>query len=298
MDDPARADESPPVPSWPGPAVLFVPAGSPRALAKLATLDADALILDLEDAVAPAAKDAAREALRDALRAARPRVPYAIRINGLESPHITEDLLAARALMPDAIVLPKAEAPDDLATLETALAETDAPASLRLRAMIETPRGVLAAERIAAHGGRLSALVVGTNDLVAATGVSVAPDRRHLHPWLMHVLLAARAHGLAALDGVCNRWNEPAFDAEAGEGAAMGFDGKTLIHPAQVAPTRMAFAPSGRALAEARAVVDAFAVVDGSVGVVQVDGRMVERLHLDAARGLLARASGQRGHDA
>ena len=274
----------------PGPAVLYVPAGSPRALGRLATLDADALILDLEDAVAPGAKAEAREALRETVRAGRPSRPFAVRVNGLGTPHFAEDLLAARAILPDAIVVPKVGSPDDLAAVALALDETDAPPSLRLWAMIETPRGILAADAIAASGGRLAALVAGTNDLVAATGVSVAAGRRHLHPWLMTIVLAARAHGLVALDGVCNVWDDPALGAEATEGATMGFDGKTLIHPAQVAPTRAAFAPGADELASARAVVAAFAGVGDEVGVLTVDGRMVERLHLHAAHRTLARA--------
>ena len=277
-----------------GPAVMFVPGGNPRALAKAATLDADALIYDLEDSVAPAAKGAAREALREALDPARgtsrPRVPFAVRVNALGTQHFDEDLLAARALSPDAIVLPKVESPDDLTAVETALAEMDAPDALGLWAMIETPRGLLDVANIAAHGGRLRAFIVGPNDLAASVGVALADIRTRHHAWLFGVVLAARAHGLVALDGVMNGWDDAlAVEAEARDGAALGFDGKTLIHPAQIAPTRAGFAPTEEALDEARAVVAAFDTVPDTVGVVTLKGRMVERLHLAAAQRVLAR---------
>ena len=275
-----------------GPAVLYVPGGSARAVEKAGKRGADALIFDLEDAVAPAAKGEARETLRAALGrpgAHRPRVPFAVRINGLGTPEFAEDLLAARAIMPDVIALPKVEAASDLRTVETALAEMDAPASLRLWAMIETPRGVLDAARIAAAGGRLAALVAGTNDLALAARIRGPDPRQAMKPWLSQIVLAARAHGLVALDGVRNDW-DAGFEAEAREAALMGFDGKTLIHPAQIAPTWRAFAPDLRELDEAREIVAAFSEAGKGAGVLRVGGRMVERLHLEAAQRLLALA--------
>ena len=275
-----------------GPAVLFVPASNGRALEKARELPASAIIIDLEDAVAPLTKDEAREVLREALRSPMP-VPVAVRINGLDTPWFGEDLLAARAVRPDAIVLPKVESADNLRTVETALVEMDAPDAIALWAMIETPRGLRDVHAIAEAGGRLRALVAGTNDLVAATGVSVEDGRSRLHPWLLSIVLAARCGGLIALDGVRNDWGTPDFVREAEEGRRLGFDGKTLIHPAQIGPTLEAFRPSDAEIAEARAIADAFAAAGDDVGLLTIDGRMVERLHLHAARRLLARIDTQ-----
>lgn len=267
-----------------GPAILFVPAGNPRAMAKAPTLDADAIIYDLEDAVAPETRPAARQALRTSLAGPRPAVA-AVRVNHPTSPDFTEDFLAARAVRPDALVVPKVVSAADLATVERALEQTDAPSDLAIWAMVETPRAVLDLAAIAGAGGRLAALVAGTNDLAVATGAG----RAHMRPWLMQIVLAARANGLLALDGVHNDIADGAgFVAEAGEGAAMGFDGKTLIHPSQIASCRDAFRPSADEAAHARAVVAAFAR-EPEAGVLTVDGRMVERLHLTAARRILSR---------
>ena len=283
-DDDARQRGANAPRALPGPAVLFVPASNERAMEKAPTLGADAVIYDLEDAVAPGEREAARERLRAALAGPRPGLT-AIRITHPDAPDFTENLLAARAVRPEAIVVPKVEGPRDLAVVETALEQTDAPSALALWAMIETPRAVLALPAIASAGGRLAALVAGTNDLSAATGAS----RAHMHPWLMAMLLAARANDLAALDGVYNDMRDAnGFLAEAREGATMGFDGKTLVHPSQIGPARAAFAPSAAEVAHARAVVTAFAARP-EAGVLAVDGRMVERLHLLAARRTLAR---------
>ena len=273
----------------PGPAVLYVPADNVRAMAKARTVDATALIFDLEDAVAPNAKADAREMLRSAWDANAERV-RAIRINGIGTPHFTEDLLLARKLMPDAIVLPKVESGDDLATLDTALAETDAPETLRVWAMIETPHGVLAAERIAGFRGRIAGLILGTNDLTAALGAHADGATAHLAIWRPHLVLAARSAGIFLLDGVTNELRDARLiEREARDGAALGFDGKTLIHPSQIAPTLAAYRPSERQVAEARAIVAAFDAVDDGVGVTTVDGRLAERLHLAAARRILAK---------
>ena len=277
-----------------GPAVLFVPASNERALAKARELPASALIIDLEDAVAPTAKDDAREAMREALRSPM-SMPVSVRINGLDTPWFAEDLLAARAIGPNAIVLPKVETADDLRMVETALTEMDAPSTIGLWAMIETPRGVRDVHAVAMAGGRLEALIAGTNDLVAATGVSADEGRAALRSWLSGIVLAARCEGLLALDGVRNDWGTPAFKAEAEEGRRLGFDGKTLIHPAQIEATLAAFRPSDGEIVDARAIVDAFGRVGKDVGLVVVDGRMVERLHLHAARRLLARIGTSEG---
>jgi len=277
--------------------VLYVPASNARALAKAATLGCDALILDLEDAVAPADKPAAREGLREAfpaLKAAGREI--IIRVNALSGEWGAEDMALASALEPDGVLLPKVDTPRDLLEAGDLLDDDDLPDTVRLWAMIETPRALLNIGAIAELGrdpaARLACLVAGTNDLAAETGVAVTPDRRHLSPWLMQIVLASRAGGLDALDGVFNDFKDMArFTSECTEGAAMGFDGKTLIHPDQIAAANAAFSPSAEALAEARVVVAAFARPEhAGQAVISLDGRMLERLHLARAERLLAKA--------
>ena len=277
--------------------VLYVPASNPRALAKAPAIDCDVVIFDLEDAVAPGDKSAARESLRRHFRdhpaCSKERI---IRINALSTEWGAEDLLAARGCRPDAILLPKVGAPQDVLDAADALEQTDAPPTLRLWAMIESARAVLNAGEIAELGhrptARLACLVAGTNDLVKETGIAATPDRQWLVPLLMQILLAGRAGSLAVLDGVSNQFGDlDAFAAECRQGAAMGFDGKTLIHPAQIAPCEAAFQPSEAEIGEAQAIRAAFALPhNAGRGVIQVDGRMVERLHLEQAERLLARA--------
>jgi citrate lyase subunit beta/citryl-CoA lyase len=281
--------------------VLYVPASSDRALARAAQLDCDAVIFDLEDSVAPESKAAAREALRRVFASppeARPegRAEWVIRINPLGGEFGSEDLLAARACRPDAILVPKVNSPRDVHDVDDALDQMDGPESLRLWIMIETAKAMLNLGSIAELGrdpaARLDCLVAGTNDLILETGVRATPDRRHLAPWLMQIVLAARAGGLDALDGVSNDFRDlEAFRRECDEGAAMGFDGKTLIHPLQIESARLAFSPDAAQLAEARKVVEAFALPgNAGKGVIGLDGRMVERLHLVQAERLLAKA--------
>ena len=273
----------------PGSAVLYVPADNERAIAKAPTTDATALIYDLEDAVGPTAKANARETLRRVWENGSRRV-RAIRINGIDTPHFTEDLLLARKLMPDAIVLPKVESATDLTTLGTALAEADAPRTLRIWAMIETPLGVLNVGEIARFVGRLDGLILGSNDLATALGVFGSGMDAHLALWRPRIVLAARAGGVFALDGVTNELRDSErIERDARNGAALGFDGKTLIHPAQIAPTLAAYRPSGDRIAEARAIVAAFGIVGEDVGVTTVGDRLVERLHVAAARRDLAK---------
>jgi len=278
--------------------VLYVPASNPRALQKSATLAADAIIYDLEDAVAPEAKGAAREALRAHFRehpvAACERI---IRINPLASQWGTEDMLAARACNPDAILLPKVEHPRDLIEAAGALDEADAEETLALWAMIETPRGILNADEVAQLGlhtsARLACFVVGTNDIARETGVDLAGERKYLVPWLMQIVLAARAGGLDVLDGVYNDFADAeGFGHECRQGAAMGFDGKTLIHPSQIGTANRAFSASEAEIAEARAIVELFMRPENAgKGVLPFNGRMVERLHLAMAERLLAKAN-------
>jgi citrate lyase subunit beta / citryl-CoA lyase len=276
---------------------LYVPATNTRAMEKAAGLACDTLIFDLEDSVAPDAKDLAREALRTHLAASRPKGrEIVVRINALSTPWGTEDLLAARALRVDAILLPKVEEPDDVQTAASALADTDAPDSMRLWAMIETPRAIMNIGHVASAartvGSRLDCFVIGPNDLVKETGVENGPGRPYLVPWLMQVVLAARAFGLDIIDGVYNDFRDgQGFDAECRQGRAMGFDGKSLIHPAQIGPANAAFGIDDGALDEARAIVAAFAAPENAArGVIQIEGRMVERLHRDLALQLIAKA--------
>ena len=277
-------------------AVLFVPASNEKAMAKLSSLACDAVIFDLEDSVAPEAKAAARERLR-AWFAARPKdgPECVIRVNPLASEWGSDDLAAVCACAPDAVLLPKVNTPRDIHDFDDALDEADAPDNLKLWIMVETPKAMLNIGALAEFGrdraARLDCFVAGTNDLVKDTGVLATPDRRYVMPWLLQMVLAARAGGLDVLDGVGNDFRDlDAFARECAEGAAMGFDGKTLIHPAQIEPALTAFSPSAEAVAEAEAIRSAFARSENAgKGVISIDGRMVERLHLAQAERLLAR---------
>lgn len=273
---------------------LYAPADKSRVLAKAETLAADCIIFDLEDAVAPECKEDAREALRDHFRA-HPHSNSAriIRINGLDTPWGTEDLMAARGCMPDAILVPKVSVSSDLTTIFAALAETDAPDTLRVWAMIETAQGVANAAQIAQTVGnqcsRLDCFVIGTNDLFKQTGIS-SPDARTIaHPWLMQIVLAAKAGGLDVLDGVFNNHADlDGFLAHCDQGAHMGMDGTTVIHPNQIELANTAYSPSQSAIQEATAIVDAFGKPENqNKGVINLGGAMVERLHLQQAQMLL-----------
>lgn len=278
--------------------VLYVPASNDKALAKIAQLACDAIIIDLEDAVAPADKIAARAKLAG-IFANRPneRCEMVVRINALASAWGADDLLAAAGCEADGILLPKVDTPRDLLEAGDVLDDNFAPDSVKLWAMIETPKALLNIGAIAELGrdpaSRLNCFVAGTNDLVKETGILATPDRRYLVPWLMQMVLAARAGGIDMLDGVSNDFrNLDAFTQECAEAAAMGFDGKSLIHPAQIEAANLAFAPSAEAVAEARSVKEAFALAENAgKGVIALNGRMVERLHLAQAEKLLAKAA-------
>src|SRR5262245_38179187 len=277
--------------------VLYVPASNERALAKLPSLACDAAIIDLEDAVASTSKVAARENL-GRFFAGRPSAPreLVVRINPLAGEEGQGDLQAAIACQPDGILLPKIATPRDILEAADALDENDALGTLKLWAMIETPRALMNAGAIAELGrdpaSRLVCLVAGTNDLIKETGILATPDRRYLMPWLMQLVLAARAGGLDIIDGVTNDFRDlEACARECTEAASMGFDGKTLIHPDQIEPANKAFSPSERALKEAKAIASAFAAPENAgKGAIAIDGRMVERLHLSQAEKLLAKA--------
>ncbi len=269
---------------------LFLPASNPRAIAKARESDADAILLDLEDAVAPAAKDEARAAAVRALAeggwGARPVV---VRVNGLDTPWGGDDLTALAHADTHALLLPKVGTAADLHRHEARLG--DAPPRLRLWAMVESAAAVLSLPAIAAAGGRLAALVLGFNDLALDLGIDDPPeDRAPFVPVLSAAVMAARANGLWAIDAPCNAFRTPErVAAETRQAARFGFDGKALIHPDQIAPCHMAFAPSPGRVAWARGVVEAFA--DSGHGAAQVEGHMVERLHLAQAERILARAS-------
>lgn len=272
---------------------LYLPGSNPRALEKARTLDADVLLLDLEDAVAPSAKEEARGRVVEALAAGgfghRERV---VRVNGLGTPWGAADLAAVARAGADAVCLPKVERPEEVTAAEQALAAAGAPAGLALWCMIETPRGVLAAPAIAAASARLACLVAGTSDLVKDLGARHTPARSEVLAALSWIVLAARAHGLAALDGVAlDLDDEEGLARACAQGRDLGFDGKTLVHPRQLAAANRAFAPDEAELARARAITAAHAeaLARGS-GVTVVDGRLVEALHVEAARRTLALA--------
>jgi citrate lyase subunit beta/citryl-CoA lyase len=273
--------------------VLFVPASNARALEKARTLDADVFVIDLEDAVAEEAKAEARAAAQQAIRTGFGGREVILRCNGLDTPWGEADLAAAAATRPDGVLIPKVRRPDDILAAERLLG--GAPPELRIWAMVETAAGVLALPEIAstAVGGRLGGLVLGPNDLGAELRLRPGPDRAALAPILSQMVVAARAFGLAALGGAYNAFEDDAgLERECLQDAAFGFDGKTLIHPRQIAIANRIFSPTPEEIAWARAVVDAFAAPDAAGrGALRLQGRMVERLHLKDAERLLARSS-------
>ncbi|MBB4211998.1 citrate lyase subunit beta/citryl-CoA lyase [Rhodothalassium salexigens DSM 2132] len=271
--------------------VLYMPASKERALEKAKTLDVDAIILDLEDAVAPAAKEAARAqaagAVRDGGYGGRELV---IRINGLDTPWGADDLTAAAEARPHAILVPKVSDAAMLEDVAGRLYTLDPAQEVALWAMMETPRGILNAAAIADATPRLTALVMGTNDLAKELHSRAMPDRQAMLTSLEMVVLAARAAGLAAIDGVFGDLNDDdGLARECAQGVGLGFDGKTLIHPKQLAAANTAFAPAADDIADARRIIEGWEREDGDAkGVVTVDGRMIEALHVDQARRLVA----------
>ena len=266
--------------------VLYVPGVNERALEKARELPADGLIFDLEDAVAPEAKQRARARACEAARSgAYPSQTVAIRINAIGTPWHADDLAAAVAARPDAIVVPKVGSPEDVLTIERAL-EQHGDRRTSIWAMLETPAAVLRSAEIAAAGARLSVLVMGTNDLLAELRAQELPDRRALEVSLMLCLLAARAAGRPILDGVFNDVRDAVgFEAECLAARRLGFDGKTLIHPAQLEICHRVFAPSEDELEHARRVIEAFRqAAEAGDGVATLDGRLIEQLHVQSAR--------------
>ncbi len=271
--------------------ILYMPASNERALQKARELDIDGLILDLEDAVAPSAKEDARDrALATIAQGGYGHREVVLRINALSSPWGPTDLAAAATSGADAILLPKIDSADDLQAAAQSLRQAGAPSHLALWAMAETPLGIINIVGIAAADPRLQVLVMGTSDLGKALRLPKDGKRVGLQAALAHCVLAARAHGLDILDGVYgDLTNEPAFRAACEQGKALGFDGKTLIHPRQISATNEIFGVSAPELARARKIVDAWeqAAAAGE-GIAVADGQMIEELHAADARRLLA----------
>lgn len=273
--------------------VLYMPGSRPRALEKARSLAADALILDLEDAVAPAEKSRARDLVAEAVEAGgyggRRLI---IRVNGLDTEWGEADIARAAKAGPHAILIPKVEKPGDILRVADLMEVHGAPAHTRIWAMMETPRGILNAAAIAAAHPLLEGFVLGTNDLVKDLRAAHTPDRVPLIASLGLCLLAARAEGLICVDGVYNAFqDQDGLRAVCIQGRDMGFDGKTLIHPDQLAVTNEVFAPSQADLDLARAQVAAFEEAESrGEGVAVLNGRIVENLHVASARLLLARA--------
>jgi citrate lyase subunit beta / citryl-CoA lyase len=269
--------------------VLYLPSSNARALEKAKSLPCDGLILDLEDAVAPDSKAAARDAACAAVASGEYGArEVAIRINGADTAWHADDLAAACAAGPDAIVVPKVGSADAVLALVEAMAGHDAPDRTTLWAMVETPYAMLHAEDIAAASDRLTVLVMGTNDLAKELYAEHVPGRQPLLTGLSLALLAARATGKVILDGVYNDVkDEDGFLAECTQGRELGFDGKTLIHPGQVAGANATFAPSEHAVEDARGILQAWEDGRGS-GVVTFRGRMIENLHVETAQRTLA----------
>jgi citrate lyase subunit beta / citryl-CoA lyase len=269
--------------------VLYMPGANERALEKAKTLPVDALILDLEDSVAPDAKASARENVVAAVASgAYGGRELTIRINGADTEWHADDLRAAAAVGPDAIVVPKVNSPEAVLSLVDAIASAGAPEKTKLWAMIESPYAILHAEEIAGASDRLAVLVLGTNDLVKELFVDHIPGRTNLVTSLQLAVLAARATGKVVLDGVYNDVKDvEGYLAEVEQGRQFGFDGKTIIHPGQIDGANAGFAPSEEAVADARGLIAAWEDGAGK-GVVTYNGKMVESLHVESARRTLS----------
>jgi len=274
--------------------VLYMPGSNARALEKGRDLPADGLILDLEDAVAPEAKVQAREAVVKALRQGFGEREVLVRINGLDTRWWVEDIDAAAAAHPDGVLVPKVSSPRQLQDLAARLVDMGTDPHVRVWAMMETPLAMLNVRDIAAAAldseTRLAGFVMGTNDLAKDTRAHLVAGRAPMVPWLMNCVAAARAYGLDILDGVYNEIGDAeGFAAECRQARDFGFDGKTLIHPRQIEPCNAAFSPSPEDVEMARKIIAAFDLPENeNKGVLQVDGRMIERLHAEMARRTVA----------
>ncbi|UFZ01964.1 CoA ester lyase [Bradyrhizobium ontarionense] len=275
--------------------LLFMPGSNARALEKGRNLPADGLILDLEDSVAPDAKAAAREQIAKAVAAdGYGKRELLIRINSLDTPWWSDDVAMAGQAATDGILVPKVSTVEDLRTVTDRLAEVGADPALRVWAMIETARAVLDADRLAATaheaGSRLAGFVFGPNDISRETRIRMLPGRATMLPMISYCILATRAHGLEILDGPYSDFaNADGFSQECVQARDLGFDGKTLIHPGQIDACNAIFTPPAAEVADARKIIAAFDLPENaSRGAIQIDGRMVERLHAEMARRTIA----------
>ena len=279
--------------SRPRRSVLYMPGSNARALEKGRSLPADGLILDLEDAVAPDAKELARGQVCEAVAAGGyGRRELVIRTNGLDSPWGADDIAAAATSGADAVLLPKVESARMVADAIAALSAAGAPEKLDIWCMMETPKGMLRADEIAGADARVACLVMGTSDLAKDLHAAHTRERLPMLTSLGLCLLAARAHGIAILDGVhLDLADDEGFVYSCRQGVELGFDGKTLIHPKTIAAANQAFAPSDDEIAWSRKIIDAHAEAEAEgKGIVLVDGRLIENLHVEAARRQVAQA--------
>src|SRR5262245_22932947 len=275
--------------------VLYMPGSNARAIAKARTLPVDCIVLDLEDSVAPEAKATARAKVAEAVQAGGfyPR-EVIVRINGLDTTWWLEDVNAIAPAKPDAFLVPKVSSPEQLEHVADRLVDMSADHGIRVWAMIETPLAILQARETAAAAKdvetRLAGFIMGTNDLAKDTGARITPGRATMRPWLMTAIAAARAFGVDIIDGVYNDIADAeGFARECAEARDMGFDGKTIIHPNQVAACNAAFSRSAEEVAQAKKIIAAFEEPENmGRGVIALDGRMVERLHAEMARRTVA----------
>ncbi len=275
--------------------VLFMPGSNARALEKARNLPADGIILDLEDSVAPDTKPLAREQIAAAVAAKGfGKREIIVRTNNLQSPWWQDDMAMAAKARPDGILVPKVSSPEDIEKITSRLSDLKADSNIQVWAMIETPLGVLRAQEIAAQAAdgrtRLTGFVMGPNDIARETRMRMLPGRSAMLPLFSHCILAARAYGLEILDGPYNDINDIAgFSKECAQGRDMGFDGKTLIHPGQIDAANAAYTPHPEEVTRARRIMGAFdAPENADKGVVQLDGQMVERLHVEMAKRTIA----------
>jgi len=275
--------------------VLYMPGSNARAIEKARALPVDGIVLDLEDAVALEAKDAARRQVVAAIKAGGfGSREVVMRTNAPDTPWFADDIAAAAAAAPDAILVPKVSTPDDIDRIARLMIEAKADLDIRVWVMIETPLAVLNAAALAARArdgaARLAAFVIGPNDLAKETRARLVPGRAPMLTWLSACVLAAHAYGLDILDGVYNNLSDAdGFRAECQQGRDLGFDGKTLIHPSQVDICNAVFSPDAEEVAEARKILAAFDRPENhGRGVIALDGRMVERMHADMARRTVA----------
>jgi citrate lyase subunit beta/citryl-CoA lyase len=274
---------------------LFMPGSNPRALEKARTVPADGIILDLEDAVAPDAKGTARDAIAQTLAAGGfGKREVIIRINALDSPWWIDDVTMAGKARPDGILVPKISSVEDLSAVADRLSDIGANMSIKVWAMIETSRAILHAEELAAASRdsemRLAGFVFGPNDIARETRIRMMPGRAAMLPMITHCVLATRLHGLEILDGPYSNFSDTkGFIEEAEQGRDIGFDGKTLIHPSQIEACNKVFTPPDDEVAQARRIIAAFEQPENaSRGAIQLDGKMVERLHADMAKRTIA----------